>query len=123
MPDAEYMRRYRASNPDYVRRMNLRRLYGIDLEDYDAMRAAQDYRCAICARHEDELPTSKAGRPRKDGSPTTTPGRLVVDHCHLSKSVRKLLCQRCNVLLGQACDDLSILYKAIAYLQGHGTTG
>jgi hypothetical protein len=39
-----------------VRADNLRMKYGISAEEYDALRAAQAYRCAICGRHEDDLP-------------------------------------------------------------------
>ena len=41
---------------------------------------------------------------------------LSVDHNHKTGKVRGLLCVRCNSLLGNAKDDVSILTKAIAYL-------
>jgi hypothetical protein len=85
-------------------------------EEYDAMRAAQDYRCAICRRHESELPNLRAGRPRLDGSPPAEGVRLVVDHCHNSTKVRGLLCVACNSAIGQMEDSTDRLAAAIRYL-------
>lgn len=77
----------------------LERLYGITLEQYEAMLEAQDGVCKIC------------------GSP---PGRkrLHVDHCHVTKVVRGLLCSPCNTALGAFKDDEELLERAIAYLRG-----
>lgn len=115
MPDAAYMQEYRRKNPEYVRAMALKRKYGIGLEEYDQMRRAQDYRCAICKRHERDLPG--AGRPSKD--PNAVRIRLVVDHCHASGRVRKLLCQPCNVVLGQVREDPELLQALADYLELH----
>lgn len=46
--------------------------------------------------------------------------KLVVDHCHDTNKVRGLLCYRCNTLLGQARDDISILLSAVIYLSNGG---
>ncbi|GAA0497347.1 hypothetical protein Ade02nite_54400 [Paractinoplanes deccanensis] len=99
-----------------VRAANLRDKYGITVEEYDRLRSAQDYRCAICRRHEDELPASSVGRPRLDGRPTATAFKLVVDHCHRSGSVRGLLCVGCNAAIGHFRDDPAVLLAAAAYL-------
>lgn len=115
MPDAEYMQQYRRNHPEYVRAMALRRKYGISLADYDRMRAEQDYRCAICGRKEAELP--QAGRPSKD--PAAPRIKLVVDHCHTGGQVRALLCGPCNVMLGQARDDVAVLAAGVEYLSRH----
>ena len=40
----------------------------------------------------------------------------VVDHCHITDTVRGLLCHSCNLLLGQAKDNIEILRNAIEYL-------
>jgi len=42
--------------------------------------------------------------------------RLAVDHCHNTNKVRGLLCSACNILLGKAKDNISILQSAINYL-------
>lgn len=109
----------RKRDPEQVRASNLWRLYRIRPDEYDAMRAAQDYRCVICGRHEDEIPVQPGGRPRKDGSSPTPPAKLVVDHCHARGSLRSLLCQPCNVMLGQAADDPARLRAGAAYLEQH----
>ena len=40
-----------------------------------------------------------------------------VDHCHITKKVRALLCPHCNRLLGCAQDDVQILKNAVGYLK------
>jgi len=57
----------------------LRRKYGLTPEQLEAMKVAQEYKCAICRR-----------RPR----------RLVVDHSHDTGKIRGLLCVPCNANLG-----------------------
>ena len=96
---------FRASNPGsdaaHVRKSNLKRKYGISLEQYDAMLAAQDHGCAICAGQ------SAGGR------------RLAVDHCHTTGKVRSLLCQDCNLALGYIKDDPEHAERLAAYLRRH----
>ena len=99
-----------------VQAENLRTKYGISVQEYDLLRAAQGYRCAICRRHEDEIPGVRLGRPRLDGKPTAEPFKLVVDHCHDSRRVRGLLCTGCNSAIGHFRDDPAALRAALAYL-------
>lgn len=42
-----------------------------------------------------------------------------VDHCHLTGKVRGILCKTCNLMLGNAKDDIKILQMGIEYLKGH----
>lgn len=81
-------------------------VYGITLEEYEALLTAQGGVCFICRT-----------KPRKV--------RLAVDHDHrccpkgksCGRCVRGLLCKRCNRnLLGSAHDDTAILRRAIEYL-------
>lgn len=60
----------------------------------------QDRKCAICSE-----PIQKQGKGTH------------IDHNHDTGKVRGLLCPRCNTGLGQFRDDISILQKAIRYLQ------
>ena len=108
----------RKRRPEQIRRDNLSRRYGITVEEWEALRAAQDYRCAICRRHEDELPRRNlGGRPRKDGTPTAAALPLVIDHCHTGGTVRALLCPDCNIGLGMFGDDPHRLEAAAAHLR------
>jgi Recombination endonuclease VII len=82
---------------EYNRRYRLTHRYGITIEEYDAILAAQDGGCAIC----------KGRRPYL----------LAVDHCHRTGNVRGLLCKLCNNrLLTSVRDDVSVLERAIDYL-------
>jgi hypothetical protein len=74
---------------------------------YETLAAAQGNLCAIC--NSPELTTGKLGNPR----------RLAIDHCHESGEVRGLLCMKCNMLLGAANDNPSILDNAAEYLRRH----
>lgn len=116
---AEWNRKDRAARPEVHqarnRALNLRAKYGITVEEYDRRRAEQGHRCAICRRHEDEIPVGPAGRPRADGSRATRLP-LVVDHNHATGEVRKLLCDRCNHLIGHAREDREVLLAAAEYL-------
>ena len=70
------------------------------------MLAAQDYRCALCGTHQDELTCS-----------------LCLDHDHNTNKVRGFLCRGCNLALGHFKDSVLALEKAIAYLQAFHPTG
>lgn len=74
----------------------LRQLYGITLDEYEAMLEEQDFACAICRR-----------------TPSYT---LNVDHCHGTLRVRGLLCTPCNQMLGHVADDPDTLLRAVGYL-------
>lgn len=87
-------------------------------EAYDRMREEQDFRCAICRTHEDDVPKT-LGRPRLDGKETFSGGAFVVDHCHESNLIRRLLCGPCNTALGMMRDDPALFAAAIDYLAEH----
>jgi len=88
-----------------MRDRHLELTYGLTNEEYEKMLLNQDSRCAICYKHED----SKA----RNGSIKN----LSVDHCHITGKVRKLLCSKCNSLLGMANESKETLYAAIKYLE------
>ena len=81
---------------------DLRRKFGISLEDYESMLDEQHSRCLICGRHFSEV------GGKGDG--------LVVDHCHKTGKIRGLLCSNCNTALGLLQEDPSSLRRAVAYL-------
>jgi hypothetical protein len=88
----------------YMKDFDLRRKYGIGIDQFNKMFAQQDGRCAICGRHQTEFVKG-----------------LAVDHDHSSGAVRSLLCPNCNHGLGCFKEDGVLLKKAIAYLEVHST--
>lgn len=109
----ESVRRWRGrAEPDHLsalwRKHNLRKLYGINVEEYEALLAEQEGRCAICRRGEDEL-VACTGRVLK----------LHVDHDHATGKIRGLLCSWCNPALGGFQEDPRLLRRAIRYLEAH----
>jgi hypothetical protein len=95
--DPEYRQRFLDRDPIKVREKELKRKYGISLQDYDAMLAQQHAACAICRR-------------TFDGTPC-------VDHCHATRVVRGLLCSPCNQGLGCFDDDIDRMQAAADYLR------
>lgn len=71
----------------------LRRRFGLEPGEYEALLRAQEGRCPLCGRTPEEIGSlhPKTGK--------TMP--LHVDHDHRSGEVRGLLCQPCNMLLGR----------------------
>jgi hypothetical protein len=102
----ERNRRYRAAYPEHTRetarKAKLKKKYGLTAAEYDALLADQGGGCAICAGIE-------------PGGRWNT--RFFVDHDHITGAVRGLLCNRCNVVLGNADDDPDRLRRAAAYLE------
>jgi hypothetical protein len=75
--------------------------YGMSLEEWNAMFAAQGNACAICQR------TAPGGQGWN------------TDHCHTSGRVRGILCCACNRGIGNLQDSAEILERAAAYLRRH----
>lgn len=90
----------------YYRERNLRKAFGIGLEEYDQMLEAQGGVCAICSQEET---TVRQGRLQS----------LSVDHCHDTGKIRGLLCNSCNRALGKFKDSIEHLLAAAAYLEEH----
>jgi hypothetical protein len=84
-----------------ARRINLRRNYGITMEQYEMMYAAQEGLCAICGREETSARFTY----------------LAIDHCHHTGDIRGLLCSRCNIVIGQMEENPDLLRKAAAYIE------
>lgn len=95
----EYARNWRRNNPDKAKSSDLKKVYGISIEQYHAMLKDQKYCCAICKKTAEEEIRS-----------------LNVDHCHTTGKVRGLLCSSCNKALGSFKDSKDILNSAIVYL-------
>ena len=78
------------------RKYELTHHYGITSEYYDSLVKVQNDKCAICE--------------------TKPEPYLSVDHCHITRKIRGLLCRKCNSALGLFNNDPSILQNAITYL-------
>ena len=90
-------------DPSKSRNNDLKRLYGITLNEYNQMLLNQNNQCAICNA------TDPGGKH----------GKFMVDHCHSTGKVRGLLCKRCNIALGEVRDNPYILQSMIKYLKEH----
>lgn len=100
--NVQFHRNWMAKNPvgkkERAFAQNIRK-YGITPAQYNEILERQMDCCAICFRSLDGL------------------GKAVhIDHDHASGETRGILCGKCNVLLGMACDDTDILESAIQYL-------
>lgn len=100
------------NNPEKAKEQRLRK-YKISLEEYNDRRKEQNYRCAICNKKEEDVAQGRAKTPATS---------LQVDHCHSTGKIRGLLCTNCNTMIGKADDDVSILLKAIEYINRHHST-
>jgi hypothetical protein len=92
----ELRKRQRAYRATRGRHIHLKHCYGLSVDDYNAMLARQGGACAICRGTEHPL---------------------CVDHCHVTRQVRRLLCRRCNLGIGYFRDDPRLLRAAAAYLE------
>ena len=77
---------------------DLKRHYGITIDEYDRLFESQGGKCAICNTEDN------GGK------------RFYVDHNHNSGIVRGLLCINCNAALGHYKDSIEIHLNAIYYL-------
>lgn len=97
---AKTMARYYA-DPDAYNRRRRAAMYGITVEEYDALIA--DGVCDICGK----VPEGKRHE-----------SVLHIDHDHSTGRVRGALCGNCNKALGLVSDDVEVLEKMIDYLRG-----
>lgn len=91
---------WRDKNPDKAKAGQLKAKFGITLETYNSMLAAQNNCCPICNRNQYELKINMA-----------------VDHCHTSLKIRGLLCDPCNKALGYLRDNPEFAENAAIYLR------
>ncbi len=71
---------YYKRNKEKYQHNQRKRLYGLQPEQLEFLLISQNNSCAICKAPFSETPH--------------------VDHCHITKGVRGLLCRRCNTGLG-----------------------
>ncbi len=87
------------------RQWELKKQYGIDLEQYLSMVLSQDNKCTICGK----VP-NKESLSRSEWS-------LCVDHDHNTGKIRGLLCAKCNLAIGLLEYNPNILSNAIDYIK------
>jgi len=115
--DNERCKRWREANPqkakESYRKGNLKKSYGLTLDQYKQMLQEHGGVCAICKQ------------PNSNGK------RLSVDHDHrccegkesCGKCVRGLLCDSCNKGIGILRDSPIVLFAAIEYIMKHAEQG
>lgn len=95
---------YRKANPEEMKRkdfiQDLKKNYGMSIDEYQDLWSSQDGRCACCGAEE-----------------SSHKRRLHVDHDHDTGQVRGLLCTKCNPGLGYFGDSIEKLEMAIEYLK------
>lgn len=105
---AEATKNTKQRDPSTYRRIEwpskLRRIYGIEPEDYYNLLAAQGGGCAICGT---KMPKNKRTEV------------FSIDHCHQTGVVRGLLCTPCNRGLGLFEDDSDRLRLAANYIENY----
>jgi hypothetical protein len=99
--------RQRKLEEDYLgtrlkeRKNNLKRMFGMSIEEYDKKLDDQGGGCKLC------------------GLECISGKRLAVDHDHKTGKIRDLLCNNCNAGLGKFQDNPELLIKAADYLRKH----
>ena len=99
---AAYQATYNANNREQIALRITLAQWGLTEAQYVALFEAQQHRCAIC------------------GAERRAARNLSIDHDHATGVVRGLLCQDCNMGLGQFGDDPARLEAAAAYVRAGG---
>ena len=103
-------KRYEKGVDSRSRGSHLKQKFGITRGDYKDMMEAQGGTCAICNG-------KNAVRKRTTFGNKPFTIALAVDHNHKTGKVRGLLCNSCNTSLGKFKDDITLLKRAIEYLE------
>jgi hypothetical protein len=100
-------KRWRAKNKEHFlewgRAYQKFRLFGVSTDRYQEMLAKQNGLCAICQKPETVVRQKRLLA-------------LAIDHDHVTKKIRGLLCSNCNQGLGRFKDNPSLLIAAAGYL-------
>ena len=95
----KYGKKYYKKHKEKRRNNELKNNYGTTLAQYEEMLEKQGGVCVLCGN------TSLKGRC------------LSVDHNHITRKVRGLLCYRCNTSIGQIAETPEMLKRLIEYLE------
>jgi len=97
--EKERSRQHYKDNPEYMRKYQIKRLYGLSYESWLEIWDKQNGKCVICEK------------------PFVKPSEAYVDHIHKTGEIRGLLCVKCNFGIGYFDDDPGLLIKASKYLK------
>ena len=97
-------------DPIKKRDENLKRVYGIGIQENNTLLEQQNHRCAIC-----ESIDPKGRKSGRGGGVDV----FYVDHDHKTGKVRGLLCNICNRTMGYIGENSGVLEEMIKYLQKH----
>lgn len=86
-------------DPIKIKNNQLKRIYGITLEDFNIMIESQGNKCKICKNKFEKQFDVKT------------------DHCHKTSKVRGLLCGKCNSALGLLKENITTLKNMIKYIK------
>lgn len=89
-----------SKNRDYARVRTAQKLYGLTAEQYQSLDKSA---CSVCAR-----------ALSYDGTKAEKPN---LDHCHSTGRFRGVLCNNCNLSLGNAKDSPARLRALASYLE------
>lgn len=109
---AAYARARRVAVPELIveyRRTGTLRRYGLTIAEFDALVAKQDGKCAICGTDD----PGGNGVWHVDHDHSCCTGRKI----SCGRCVRGLLCNRCNIGLGNFKDNPDVLRAAVSYLE------
>jgi hypothetical protein len=81
--------------------------------DYEELLTKQNYSCAICGSS-----NPKSGFLMAAGKKRI--GYFRIDHDHKTNKLRGLLCNNCNLGLGNFKESVEVLQNALTYLKNGG---
>lgn len=106
----EGRKKWRKNNPEWIskidRKGNLKRLFGMTVEEFATLSKKQNDVCAICNKPERAVLNGKIKN-------------LSVDHCHKTGKIRGLLCCACNRAIGMLSEDANLCLAAATYLKNN----
>jgi hypothetical protein len=105
LANPEKVAEYRAKNRRKSYLQESYRKYGITEEQYKTLMESQNNSCATCKKLFDW--DDKQTKPH-------------IDHCHETKKVRGILCNKCNTTLGLLDENMQTLLNLARYLECHG---
>lgn len=94
-------KRWKSLSPERRAEYARKGAFGLESKDFQALLASQDGLCAICRKPETTVSNGKVRA-------------LSVDHDHATGRIRGLLCQRCNLAIGNL-DDSPDRARAVAH--------